>query len=297
MKPIQPDFSRKGGSREAPLAGWVVAITGAASGIGRAVALECRARGAHVALADIDGEAIARLSVELEQTTVPGALVLARRVDVRDRPALQAFAEEVEAALGPTSAIVNAAGVSLHCPLDETTPEDFDWVMATNFWGAVHGTQAFLPRLQERGRGHVINVSSAFGLAGFPASGAYVASKFALRGFTETLSIELSLTHPSIRVTTVHPGGVDTPLVQSGRVRGHGPLSRTPDEVVTAFERHLARTSPEACARDIVRLLLRPRSRLLVGADARVIDWAVRLFPSFYQRLVAHLARPSARGK
>jgi len=285
-QPISGD-SVHSGDREAALAGRVVAITGAASGIGRALAIDCGLQGATLALADLGEAELTTLEAELAALGVPPAAVSARQVDVRVRAQVADWADSVAGQFGHASVLVNAAGVALHCPLDETTEEDFDWVMQTNFWGVVHATQAFLPQFQLAGRGHVINVSSVFGLAASPLSGAYAASKFAVRGFTEALSIELSVTHPEVHVTCVHPGGIKTPLVRRGRVRGKGRLARSPEAVATAFDRHLARTSAAVCARSIARVMLRPRSRLLVGADAYLIDWVVRLFPSFYQRLLA----------
>jgi NAD(P)-dependent dehydrogenase (short-subunit alcohol dehydrogenase family) len=291
--PPVPGNSARSGGREATLAQRVVAITGAASGIGRAVAIECALRGATLALADLAETGLTNLEAELLALGVPAGRVSTRVVDVRDRQQLVAWALAVTRDSGPAAVLVNAAGVALHCPLDETTEEDFDWVMRTNFWGVVHGTQAFLPQFQQLDRGHVINVSSVFGLAASPSSGAYAASKFAVRGFTEALAIELSITHPRIHVTCVHPGGIKTPLVRQGRVRGRGPLARKPEAVSAAFDAHLARTSAATCAERIVGVMLRPRARLLIGADAHVIDWLVRLFPSFYQRLVGWLLRRS----
>jgi NAD(P)-dependent dehydrogenase (short-subunit alcohol dehydrogenase family) len=289
MKRNQPisGYSVHAGDREAALAGRVVAITGAASGIGRALAIDCGLQGATLSLVDLAEAELTILKADLVALGIAPAAVSARQVDVRDRAQVTAWADSVAHDFGPASVLVNTAGVALHCPLDETTEEDFDWVMRTNFWGVVHATQAFLPHFQQAGRGHVINVSSVFGLAASPLSGAYAASKFAVRGFTEALAIELSVTHPRIHVTCVHPGGIKTPLVRRGRVRGQGRLARRPEEATAAFERHLARTSAAVCARRIARVMLRPRSRLLVGADAYLIDWVVRLFPSFYQRLLA----------
>lgn len=296
MQPKNADFSPSAadGGREATLAGQVVVITGAASGIGRAVALACGRRGAHLALADLSPE-LETLRAELEGLGVPPPHVLTRVLDVTVREQVFAWAADVATHLGPATAIVNAAGVTLHCPLDETTSADFEWVMQTNFWGTVHGTQAFLPQLVQQGRGHIVNLSSVFGLLGFPATGAYVASKFAVRGFTETLSLELALTSPGIVVTCVHPGGIKTDLVRRGRTRGLGPLARNHDEVAESFDRTLARTTAEACAEEIALCLLRKRRRLLVGLDAHLIDTVVRLFPSSYQSLLAWLFRRSQR--
>lgn len=292
--PPIPGNSAHFGGREATLAQRVVAITGAASGIGRAVAIDCARRGATLALADIAETGLVTVQEELAALGVPAARISIRAVDVRDRQQVVDWALAVVRDFGQAGILVNAAGVALHCPLDETTEEDFDWVMQTNFWGVVHATQAFLPHFQASGRGHVINVCSVFGLAAAPSSGAYAASKFAVRGFSEALAIELSVTHPGVCVTCVHPGGIKTPLVRHGRVRGHGTLARTPDAVSAAFDAQLARTSPAVCAARIVGVMLRPRSRLLVGADAYLIDWVVRLFPSFYQRLVGWFLRRSA---
>lgn len=299
MTQKSPDSSqtkRRTPRREAPLADRVIAITGAASGIGRALALDCARRGARLALADLNQGDLSTLRSALLERGLAERELSIHELDVRDRAAVEAWAADCARTLGPADAIVNAAGVALHCPLDETTPEDFEWVMATNFWGTVYVTQAFLPQLKGRERSQVVNISSVFGLIAFPASGAYVASKFAVRGFTEALSIEMQLTHPHVRVTSVHPGGIETPLVRQGRVRGSGPLASTPEQVALSFERDLARTSPEACAARIADALSRHQRRVLVGADARWIDRVVRLFPSSYQAIVTWaLTRTRAR--
>lgn len=296
MTPQLPDSSQleRTAHREAALAGRLVAITGAGSGIGRALALECARRGARLALCDVSREGLVSVQTEIEALGGGLPLPLVHELDVRDRQRVSAWAAEIEEKLGPVHTIVNVAGVALHCPVDETTPEDFEWVMATNFWGTVHVTQAFLPQLKRQGRGHVINVSSAFGLVAFPASGAYVASKFAVRGFTETLSLELALTHPAIVVTCVHPGGVKTPLLRQARVRGSGPLSSSSDRVALAFERDLARTSAGACAERIAAAMQKSDRRLIIGVDAWLLDWLVRLFPSYHQRLLAWFLRRHA---
>jgi NAD(P)-dependent dehydrogenase (short-subunit alcohol dehydrogenase family) len=281
--------------RGSALAGRVVAIAGAASGIGRALALTCARRGATLALADVAVEELATLEAELGALAVPPQRYQTSRVDVSVREQVEDWATEVTSRFGGADVVVNCAGVSLHCPLDETSPEDFHWVMAINFWGVVHGSQAFLPQLAQRQRGHLINVSSVFGLGAFPCTGAYAASKFAVRGFTETLAIELSLTHPSICVTCVHPGGIKTPLVRRGRVRGAGRLASTPEEAAAGFERELARMSAADCAEHIAQVMLRPRTRLLIGTDARLIDLGVRLFPSFYKRALGWLIERARR--
>jgi NAD(P)-dependent dehydrogenase (short-subunit alcohol dehydrogenase family) len=277
------------------LAGRVVAITGAASGIGRALALACARRGATLALADVWVEELTTLEVELEALGMPRQHYETRRVDVSAREQVESWAADVASRFGAAAVVVNCAGVSLHCPLDETSADDFQWVMATNFWGVVHGSQAFLPQLASIERGHLINVSSVFGLGAFPRAGAYAASKFAVRGFTEGLAIELSLTHPSIFVTCVHPGGIKTPLVRRGRVRGSGRLASTPEDAAASFEREMARMSAADCAEHIARVMVRPRSRLLIGTDARLIDWGVRLFPSFYKHALSWLIRRGIR--
>lgn len=274
------------------LSGKLVAITGAASGIGRALALECVARGAELALSDIDVPGVEETAARARQAR-PGARVDAARLDVGDRAAIYAWAARIGAEFGGADVVVNNAGVSLTANVETMRDEDFAWLFDINFWGVVHGTRAFLPQLRARPRGHVINVSSVFGLIGVPTQSAYCAAKFAVRGFTESLRQELAGT--GVTVTCVHPGGVKTDIVRRGRHFDDAlGLGRGVDELAATFER-TARTTPAQAAQTIVDGLLRDEPRVLVGPDARAIDAIVRLAPRRYPALIAQVVRAAAR--
>ncbi len=268
------------------LANKVVAITGAGSGIGRALAVRCAGLGARLALSDVNE---ASLDEAVARCRAVGAEVHRERVDVGRRDEIYAWAAEVERSLGPAEVIVNNAGVSLSQTVADMRDEDFAWLMDINFWGVVHGTRAFLPQLRSRAEGHVVNVSSVFGIIAVPTQSAYNASKFAVRGFTEALRMELGRT--SVRVTCVHPGGIETNIVTNGR-HYRDPTMRAvdPSELARAFKR-VARTSPEEAARQICGAILAERPRLLIGRDAFVIDKLQRLLPDAYDRLVGSAMR------
>lgn len=261
------DFTRK-----------LAAITGAASGIGRALALELATQGAELALSDVDEEGLARTA---EEAAGRGAKVTRARVDVADRTAVHAWADQVVADHGRANLIFNNAGVAVGASVEEITWEDFDWLMGINFWGVIHGTKAFLPHLIESGDGHIINISSIFGLIGVPSQSAYNAAKFAVRGFTESLRQELAIDERPVSATCVHPGGIKTQIARNARLyqREGGPSIA---EAHAQFDR-LARTTPERAARTILAGVKRNARRVLVGVDAHVIDTVQRLFPTGYQ--------------
>ncbi len=183
----------------------VVAITGAGSGIGRALAVELAGRGAHVALSDLDDAGLAETATQAEGR---GAKVSTRQLDVADRDDVHAWAGEVVDEHGRANVIVNNAGVALGASASAQSHDDFAWLMDINFWGVVHGTQAFLPHLKRAGDGHVVNISSVFGLVSIPTQSAYNASKFGVRGFTDALRMELEIERCGVSSTTIHPGGI-----------------------------------------------------------------------------------------
>ncbi len=192
-------------------------------------------------------------------------------LDVRDREAVHAYAASVAADLGRVDVLVNNAGVALHGDFEEASHEDFRWVIDVDLWGVVHGTEAFLPHLIASGDGHLVNMSSLFGLVGVPGQTAYNAAKFAVRGFSEALRQEMILAGHPVGVTSVHPGGIRTAIVRNARTtRSHDPAQLALD-----FEARLARTTPERAAERIVDGILRNKARVLIGADAQLIDLAL----------------------
>ncbi|GAB3476516.1 SDR family NAD(P)-dependent oxidoreductase [Amycolatopsis cihanbeyliensis] len=263
--------------------GKVAVITGAGSGIGRALALDLAARGARLAVSDVDSVRIADTAAHCEKI---GAEVRSYRLDVADRAAVLAHAEDVAADFGTVNLVVNNAGVALTSSVAEMEWEHLDWLMGINFWGVVHGTKAFLPHLTASGDGHLVNVSSVFGFIGVPTQGAYNAAKFAVRGFTEALRQEMLLERGPVRVSCVHPGGIKTNIARDSR----GLQGAEAAKAVRAFD-GVARTSPEAAAAAIVRGVQRNRARILIGADARIIDLLPRVLGAGYQRLVTLGAR------
>lgn len=267
----------------------VAAITGAASGMGRELALELARRGAHLALSDVNEEgltAVATLAREF------GVHVTQTRLDVSDRGAVQAWADAVVHEHGKVNLIFNNAGVALGSTLEGASYEDFEWVMNINFWGVVYGSKAFLPHLRASGDGHIINVSSLFGLLTVPGNGCYNASKFAVRGFNECLRQELELTGAPVSLTSVHPGGIKTNIAQSARVSDNlvGLLARDAQSARDDFDK-LFVTSAARAAQIILRAVEKNRRRVLVGPDARLLDLLVRLLPSLHQRLITAVAR------
>jgi NAD(P)-dependent dehydrogenase (short-subunit alcohol dehydrogenase family) len=267
----------------------VAAITGAGSGIGRALALELGRAGAELALSDIDGKTAEETA---EAARKLGARATAAKLDVSNRAAVHAWADSVAASHGRVNLIFNNAGVALGSTLEGVSYDDFEWLMSINFWGVVYGTKAFLPHLRASGEGHIVNISSIFGLIAVPGNGTYNASKFAVRGFTEALRQELELTGANVSATCVHPGGIKTNIVRSSRV--------SPDveqlvgkniEVARANLEKSFITTPETAAKTILGAVRHNRRRVLVGPDAKFIDLLVRLFPTGYQRLVVARTR------
>ena len=266
----------------------VAAITGAASGIGRALALELADRGCHVALADVDEEGLEETA---EAVRSRGVRVHQQILDVSKRDAVYDWADGVADHFGRVHVIVNNAGVSLSATVESMEWEDFEWLMNINFWGVTYGTKAFLPHLREAGEGQVVNISSVFGLMSSPTQSAYNASKFAVRGFTESLRAELEVEDAPIGATSVHPGGIETDIVRNSRITESAKLGRTADELIQEFDEEIARTSPEEAARQIVEGIRANKRRVLVGRDATLFDLFQRFLPSGYIGALATLIR------
>ena len=262
-----------------PLAGRTAVITGAASGIGRALAQRLSKHGCPVAIADANEDGLR------ETESLLGGRVLARPLDVRDRQGQLAFAADVrEWAPAPIGAVFNNAGVALSSTVADASPEDDEWLHAINFEGVVHGVRAFLPILIEQDTGAIVNTSSVFGLAGIPYQSAYCASKFAVRGFTESLRHELAGT--GVRAITVHPGGVKTNIARNGRIhqdpRGEG---RTHEQIADDFEA-ITLTTPEKAAAIIHKGVDGGKARILIGPDAYLFDALTRITPTRYWQIL-----------
>jgi NAD(P)-dependent dehydrogenase (short-subunit alcohol dehydrogenase family) len=258
----------------------VAVVTGAASGIGRALAQQLAAAGSALALADID-------ETGLQQTAQPlakhGALITTHVVDVAREESVKNFAAEVQQSHGRATLLINNAGVALHGDFEEVSLDDFRWLMEINFWGTVYGVKYFLPLLKREPRAHLVNLSSVFGIIAPTGQAAYSASKFAVRGFTEALRHELE--GSSVGVSCVHPGGIRTPIARHARLGAATPAARR-EESIARFER-LARTPPEKAAAVILRGVERRERRILIGIDAYQIDFLQRLRPASYWKSLA----------
>ena len=272
--------------------GRTAVITGAGSGIGRAVAQRLAAHGCPVALADQDAAGLEETAASLGGV---GPTVTTRVLDVRDRQGLMTFAAEVaEWAPAPLGMVFNNAGVTVVQGVADAAPEDDEWVFDINFGGVVNGVRAFLPLLLLQDAGAIVNTSSVFGLVGFPHQSAYCASKFAVRGYTDALRQELRDT--GVRAACVHPGGVKTNIVRNARYRADFRGEHADRDSAAAEFELLARTTPERAAKIIHRGVERGRARILVGPDAYLFDALARVAPTRYYEILEKLEGVLRRG-
>jgi NADP-dependent 3-hydroxy acid dehydrogenase YdfG len=259
-------------------AGKVAAVTGAGSGIGQALAIELARSGAKLAISDVDTEGLAATEERLKAI---GAPVKADRLDVTEREAFAVYADAVVAHFGTVNQIYNNAGIAFAGDVEASQFKDIERVMDVDFWGVVNGTKVFLPHLIASGDGHIVNVSSIFGLFSVPGQAAYNSAKFAVRGFTEALRQEMAVAGQPVKVTCVHPGGIKTAIARNMEtVDG---LDK--EELAQTFDKKLASTSPQKAARIILDGVRKNKARVLVGPDATALDLIVRATGSGYQRL------------
>ena len=266
--------------------GAAAAITGAASGIGRALALELTARGCDVALADRDDAGLATLAAEISH--VHSQKVTVHRVDVGEPRQIEEFAQAAIADHPGLNIVINNAGVALMGQFDEIDQAQMDWLMNINFWGVVHGTRAFLPHLNGLREAHIVNLSSIFGIIAPPGQTAYAAAKFAVRGFSEALRHELAAAASPVRLSVVHPGGIATNIARNSRTG----VGMTDDarraQSIEQFESS-ARTTPQAAALRIIHGIENNQPRILIGNDARLMDLLQRIRPATYWAPLARL--------
>ncbi|MEY8015148.1 SDR family NAD(P)-dependent oxidoreductase [Mycobacterium servetii] len=265
-------------------AGKVAVVTGAGSGIGRALAIELARSGAKLAISDVDVDGLAETE---QQVKALGAAVKSDRLDVTEREAFLAYADAVAEHFGKVNQIYNNAGIAFSGDIEVSQFKDIERVMDVDYWGVVNGTKAFLPHLIASGDGHVVNISSVFGLFSVPGQAAYNSAKFAVRGFTEALRQEMILAGRPVGVTTVHPGGIKTAIARNATA-AEG-LDR--DELARTFDKQMARTSPQRAAEIILDAVRKNKARVLVGGDAKVLDILVRLTGSGYQQLFSPVMR------
>jgi NADP-dependent 3-hydroxy acid dehydrogenase YdfG len=272
-------------------AGKVAAVTGAGSGIGQALALELGRSGAMLAISDVDLEGLAETEERLREIGVP---VRADRLDVTEREAFHAYADQINEHFGKVNQIYNNAGIAFTGDIEISQFKDMERVMDVDFWGVVNGTKAFLPHLIASGDGHIINVSSLFGLMAMPGQAAYNSAKFAVRGFTEALRQEMTLNGHPVKVTSVHPGGIKTAIARNATTAE----GVDPEAQARFFDKRLASTTPRRAAEIILEAVQKDRARVLVGPDAKVLDVIVRVTGSGYQRLfrpVVSRIKPASR--
>ncbi len=265
-------------------AGKVAVVTGAGSGIGQALAVELARSGAKVAISDIDMEGLAHTEQQLKAI---GAPVKADRIDVSEREAVLLYAKQVNDHFGKVNQIYNNAGIAFFGGIEISQFNEIERVMDVDFWGVVNGTKAFLPHLIASGDGHVINVSSAFGLYSVPYQAAYSSAKFAVRAFTQALHLEMAIAGHPVKVTTVYPGGTRTAFV-----RNMTAAERLGDvDLAKNFEKRLWSTSPEKAAQVILAGVRKNRIRILIGPDTKIFDLLARIAGPRYQRFVAAVLR------
>ncbi|WGX97989.1 SDR family oxidoreductase [Nocardioides sp. L-11A] len=263
----------------------VVVITGAGSGIGRALAVNLAGKGARLALSDVNDAGLNETAALAKDAGAPD--VHTAHLDVADRAAFTAYAAEVADHFGQVNVIVNNAGVALAGDVVDLDYDDMEWIVGINFWGVVHGTKEFLPHLIASGEGHVVNLSSLFGLLAMPGQSAYNATKFAVRGFTEALREEMLIAGHNVGVTSVHPGGIKTAIARNARV------SDKEDKAATAklFDEKLAKMTPERAAEIIVKGIVKNQARVLVGLDAHALHNFQKFTGSRYEDVVALVSK------
>jgi NAD(P)-dependent dehydrogenase (short-subunit alcohol dehydrogenase family) len=276
--------------------GKVAAITGAGSGIGRALALGLARAGARLALSDIDAPGLA---LTAQQVAALGPACTTASVDVSEREAVFAWADECRSEHGQVNLVINNAGVALAAGAATVRIEDFQWIMGINFWGVVHGTQAFLPHLQASGDGHIVNISSIAGMVALPTQAAYNATKFAVRGYTEALRMELELANAPVSATCVHPGGIATRIARSMRIDPDWLRSTGlgADALRDRSDQLLQVTTPDQAAERILAGVRRNARRVLVGPDARALDVMQRVLGAGYQPLLVRRWRRMAAAR
>jgi len=273
--------------------GAAAAVTGAASGIGRALALELAARGCDLALADRDDAGLATLAAEIarsypQKVTVHG-------VDVGEPRQIKEFAQAAIADHPGLNIVINNAGVALMGQFNEIDQAQMDWLMNINFWGVVHGTRAFLPHLASQREAHIVNLSSIFGIIAPPGQTAYAAAKFAVRGFSEALRHELALAASPVRLSVVHPGGVATNIARNSRTGSGMTDNARRAQSIERFDA-VAKTTPKDAALRIIKGIEKNQPRILIGNDARMMDLVQRFRPATYwavlTRLIETMSKP-----
>jgi NADP-dependent 3-hydroxy acid dehydrogenase YdfG len=263
-----------------PFEAKVAVITGAGSGIGRALAVNLAKKGAKLALSDIDAEGLAET---VSQAEALGADVKSDRLNVAEREAVLDYAEAVVAHFGEVHQVYNNAGIAYNGDVENSEFKDIERIIDVDFWGVVNGTKAFLPHVIASGDGHIINISSLFGLIAVPGQSAYNAAKFAVRGFTEALHQEMLVAKHPVKVTCVHPGGIKTAVARNATVAN----DQNAQTFAEFFDKRLALHSPEMAAETIIDGVRQGRPRVVIGWEAKALDVLARIIGPSYQRIIA----------
>lgn len=270
----------------------VAAITGAGSGMGQQLAILLAKAGCHLSISDVNEKGLAE-TVELVKPY--NVRVTSKKVNVANRDEVKAWADETAQNHGSINMIFNNAGVALGSTVEGASYEDLEWIMGINYWGVVYGTKEFLPYLKKSGEGHIINTSSLFGLTAQPTQSAYNSTKFAVRGFTESLRQELDIENNGVSALCVHPGGIRTNIANDARMNDSlKSLGMNPDKSAKAFNK-LLRMPAEEAAQQILDAVLKNKRRLLIGNDAKVLDLMQRVIPAGYQKVTALATKLSKR--
>ena len=272
----------------------VAAITGAGSGIGQQLAVLLAQQGCHLSLSDVNEQGLAK-TVELVKDS--HVRVTTKKVNVAKLEEVRDWAAETVQDHGSVNMIFNNAGVALGSTVEGASYEELEWIVNINFWGVVYGTKEFLPLIKQSGEGHIINISSLFGLTAQPTQSAYNATKFAVRGFTESLRQELDLENCGVSALCVHPGGIRTNIANAAKMNDSiRTLGMHPEKSARSFNK-LLRCPPGEAARQIIEAVQKDKRRLLIGNDAKTLDLIQRILPTGYQRVTAFATRLSNKGK
>ncbi|MGE8541199.1 MAG: SDR family NAD(P)-dependent oxidoreductase [Acinetobacter sp.] len=262
----------------------VAAITGAGSGIGQQLAVLLAKQGCHLSLSDVNEQGLANTVELLKDSNVR---MTTKKVNVAKLDEVRAWAQDTVQNHGSVNMIFNNAGVALGSTVEGASYEELEWIVDINFWGVVYGTKEFLPLIKKSGEGHIINISSLFGLTAQPTQSAYNATKFAVRGFTESLRQELDMENCGVSALCVHPGGIRTNIANAAKMNDSlKSLGMNPEKSTQTFNK-LLRCPPEEAARQIIAAVQKDKRRLLIGNDAKVLDLIQRVLPTGYQKITA----------
>ena len=266
----------------------VAAITGAGSGIGQQLAVSLAQQGCHLALSDINSAGLVDTVNLLKSYDIR---ITTQILDVANRDAMKSWAAETVRKHGAVHLIFNNAGVALGSTVEGCSYQDLEWIININLWGVIYGTKEFLPWIKQTGEGHIVNISSLFGLTAHASQSAYNATKFAVRGFTESLRQELDIQNCGVSALCVHPGGIQTNIANAAKMQDNlSSLGMDPVEATQSFNQ-LLRCKPEDAAAQILQAIQKNKRRLLIGTDAKILDLIQRIFPTHYPKIITWMSQ------